>query len=57
MRFSHGHVFVPGARLTWVLSEGVTHVQGVSQDHIGSASVLWKFSCHILFIFFDFCRF
>ena len=43
------HVFVPGARLTWVLSGGVTHMQCVSQGHIYSASVLWKFSCQSLF--------
>ena len=45
MRFSHGHVFVLGARLTWVLSGCVTHAQCASPGHIYSASVLWNFSC------------
>ena len=42
--------FVPGARLTWVLSGVVTHAQCVSQGHICSASGIWKFSCQIIYI-------
>ena len=60
LRDSHTAMFfVPGERLTWVISGGVTHAQCVSQGHIYSVSVLWKFSCRGLFfslIFADFER-